>query len=149
MNADGGCPCGVRLTRARTTRATPERRVVCMVVGYWILAGIVAIAFVAAGLTKLTKPEAELREMGMLPAGRSLGAERGIGAVEVLGALGLILPPVTGTAVILAPIAATCLAIMMALAVFDHRRRDEPFAVALGLGIMSIFAAVLGFMVWG
>ncbi|WP_082095946.1 DoxX family protein [Demequina flava] len=119
-----------------------------MEIVYWILAGILALAFLAAGLTKLTKSAEQMQEMGMMPASRSIGAQRGIGAVEVLGALGLILPPLTGIAVILAPIAAVGLVITMILAIIDHKKRNEPFTGALGLGVVSIAVAVIGFMVW-
>lgn len=119
-----------------------------MTIAYWIVAGIVALLFLAAGGMKIVSPEAALREKGMLPEGRSLAQERGIGAVEVLGALGLILPPLTGIAPVLAPIAATGLFITMVLAVVDHRSRQEPITGPIVPGVLSLIAAVLGFLVW-
>ncbi|WP_084106084.1 DoxX family protein [Demequina sp. NBRC 110056] len=119
-----------------------------MTIAYWIVAGILALAFLAAGAQKLLQPESKLRESGVLPERRALGAERGIGAVEVLGALGLILPPLTGVAVVLAPIAAVGLAITMLVAVVNHRQHNEPFVPALGLGVVAAIVAVLGFLAW-
>lgn len=119
-----------------------------MTIAYWIVAGITAFVFLAAGGMKLASPEAALRENGMLPEGRSLAKERGIGAVEVLGALGLILPPLTGIAPVLAPIAAVGLVITMVLAIVDHRSRQEPASRPVVPGILALATAVLGFLVW-
>ncbi len=59
----------------------------------WIVAGLLAAAFAAAGLMKLTQPKAKLAASGMAwTEDLSGGAVKGIGAVEVLGAIGLILP---------------------------------------------------------
>src|SRR5712691_4651985 len=48
---------------------------------------------------------------------------RVIGALEALGAVGLILPAATGILPSLTPLAATCLAIIMGLAAVFHLRR--------------------------
>ena len=119
-----------------------------MTIAYWIVAGLAALAFLFAGASKLVQSEAKLRESGVLPERRSLGAERGIGAVEVLGALGLILPPLTDIAPVLAPIAAVGLAITMLIAVIDHKRHGEPVVGPLPFGALAVVAAVLGFLVW-
>lgn len=49
--------------------------------------------------------------------------------VVVLGALGLVLPGLTGTAEILTPLAATGLALIMVGATITHERRGERQAV--------------------
>ena len=49
--------------------------------------------------------------------------------MELLTAMGLILPAVTGVAVFFTPLAATGLAVMMLLAVLTHIRRREPGAI--------------------
>jgi DoxX-like family len=46
--------------------------------------------------------------------------------VELLGAIGLILPAALDIAPVLTPMAATGLAILMALAMNTHHRRREP-----------------------
>ncbi|MFV0285038.1 MAG: DoxX family protein [Demequina sp.] len=118
-----------------------------MTIAYWIVAAILALVFLAAGASKLVQSEEKLRA-SVLPERRSLGTERFIGAVEVVGALGLILPPLTGIAVILAPVAAVGLAVTMLIAVVDHVRHSEPFPPALVLMVVSIAVAVLGFLAW-
>jgi hypothetical protein len=49
--------------------------------------------------------------------------------MELLAAIGRILPAVTGVAVFLTPLAATGLVVMMLLAVLTHIRRREPGAI--------------------
>jgi hypothetical protein len=73
----------------------------------------------------------------------SLPTLRLIGVVEVLGAVGLILPAATGIAPNLTPIAATGLALVMVLAVFRHLGREEYGAIAFTavLLILSIIVA--------
>ena len=63
----------------------------------WILQIVLALAFLAAGGMKLARPRPALVGAGMGWAEDfSDSAVKGIGAVEVLGALGLILPALTG-----------------------------------------------------
>jgi hypothetical protein len=74
----------------------------------------------------------------------SAGAVKAIGGVEVLGAIGLILPAVTGIAPLLVPLAASGLAIAMIVAVIVHLRRGDGFASAipsLVLGLLAVFVA--------
>lgn len=110
----------------------------------WIVAGLLAAVFLAAGLSKLTRPVAKLGEMGMEWAPEwGTGWVRFIGAVEVLGAIGLILPALLDIAPVLVPLAATGLAITMAGAVVVHLRRKElPGAVpSLVLLLLAAFVA--------
>jgi VIT1/CCC1 family predicted Fe2+/Mn2+ transporter len=69
-----------------------------------------------------------------------------IGAAEVLGAIGLILPLVTGIAPVLAPIAAVALAILMIGAVVTHIKRKESAAFQIVLVVVLLVSAVLGFL---
>src|SRR5690554_2866031 len=119
-----------------------------MEIAYWIAAGLTSLMFIMAGGTKLVSSEASLREKGMLPAGRSLAKERAIGAVEIFGVVGLIVPPLTGIAPVLAPIAAVGLVITMIIAMIDHRSRQEPINGPIVPGVLALVTAVLGFMVW-
>ena len=71
-------------------------------------------------------------------------AIRTIGGLEFLGALGLILPAVTGIAPILVPLAAVGLAITMFGAIVVHVRRGDgtlSVVVPLVLGLTAIFVA--------
>lgn len=115
----------------------------------WIVAAVLALAFAAAGAMKLAKPRADLVSSGMGWAeDYSDAAVKGIGAIELLGAVGLVLPPAVGVATVLAPLAALGLALTMGGAVVVHLRRGEGGAAAapaLVLGVLALVVAILRF----
>ena len=112
----------------------------------WIVAGVLAAAFLASGLMKLAQPKKKIVDSGMGWAEDfSDGAVKGIGALEVLGALGLILPAVFDVATVLVPIAATGLALIMLGAAVTHARRKESQMVVVNV-VLLILAA---FVAWG
>jgi uncharacterized membrane protein YphA (DoxX/SURF4 family) len=112
----------------------------------WIVAGVLAAAFLGAGLMKLAQPREKLVESGMGWAGDfSPGVVKAIGALEVLGALGLILPAVFDVATVLVPLAAVGLALIMLGAIVVHARRKEtPMVVA-----NVVLLALALFVAWG
>lgn len=75
----------------------------------WIVQVLLAALFVFAGGVKLVMPAAKLTE------GSPFSATflRAIGVLEILGAIGLILPSLTRTKPLLTPLAAAGLAIIM------------------------------------
>lgn len=111
-------------------------------IGLWILQGLLAVAFGLAGFMKTTTPIDQLAEIG-LPYLHTLGAGmvRFIGIVEVLGALGLILPAALRIKPYLTPAAAIGIAIVMILAGGFHITRGEPFIFNLVLLLMAVFVA--------
>ncbi len=114
----------------------------------WIIASLLAVAFLAAGGMKLARPRRELITSGMSWAEDFSDSQvKGIGALEVLGALGLILPAAFDIAPILTPIAATGLFLVMAGAVVVHLRRNEGSGAvpALALGLLALFVAIMRF----
>ena len=112
----------------------------------WIVAGVLAVAFLASGLMKLAQPRQKIVESGMGWAGDfSDGAVKGIGALEVLGALGLILPAVFDIATVLVPIAATGLALVMLGAAVTHARRRENQMIVVNVVLFALAA----FVAWG
>ncbi|PRI12054.1 DoxX family protein [Leucobacter massiliensis] len=118
-----------------------------MLIAFWIVGGLLALAFLAAGLMKIARPKEALAASGMAwAADFSSTSVKWIGIAEVLGALGIVLPPLTGIAPVLSPIAAIALAVLMVGAIVVHARRKEPFAPALVLAIVSIVVAILGFV---
>jgi hypothetical protein len=111
----------------------------------WVLAGVLAAVFAAAGLLKLMQDKKALASRGMKWVDDfSPGAVKAIGAAELLGAVGLIVPAAVHIAPVLVPIAAACLAVVMAGAVVTHLRLRE--------GVMALVPAVLlivaGFVAW-
>ena len=114
----------------------------------WILQGLLAAAFLGAGGMKLLKTREDLLANGQKMAWvEDFTSEqlRLIGAVEVLGAVGVIVPALTGIFPILTPIAAAGLALTMLGAAATHLRRREYRAIVsqVILGGMAIGVIML------
>ena len=111
----------------------------------WIVAGLAAAAFLMAGTMKLTQGK-KLAEKGMAWVRHfSDAAVRGIGAAEVAGALGLILPAVTGIATWLVPVAAVGLLVVMAGGVRQHIKDGDGLKGAMPaivLGTLVLLVAI-------
>lgn len=117
-----------------------------MNVALWIAAGLLAVAFAAAGAMKVAQPKKKLASSGMgWVDDFSDGAVKAIGALEVVSALGLILPAVTGIATVLVPVAATGLVLLMVGAAITHLRRGEVPMVAVN----AVLLGVALFVAWG
>ncbi len=110
----------------------------------WIIAGLLAAVFLVAGSTKLLIPREKLARApgGGWVLSFSAGFVKVLGAVEILGAAGLILPALAGIAPVLAPLAATGLATIMAGAVTVTYRRQEFKHVLLDLTYLGLAAFV-------
>ncbi|BAK34708.1 hypothetical protein MLP_16940 [Microlunatus phosphovorus NM-1] len=118
-----------------------------MNIALWIVAGVLALAFLAAGLMKVSQPKEKLAaSMGWVDD-FSPGTVKFIGTMEILGAIGLILPAATGIAPVLTPLAATGLAITMILAAIVHGRRGEPQMIIVNavLLVLALFVAIMRF----
>lgn len=112
----------------------------------WVLQFLLAIAFCAAGLMKLLRPKAELRERMTWVADVTPRGIKLIGTIELLGGLGLVLPALTGIAPVLTLIAAIGLSLVMIGALVVHARlHDAPgqFAPAIVLLILLLLC------IWG
>jgi putative oxidoreductase len=91
----------------------------------WIPQVVLAVVFLLAGSMKLVRPIDALATS--LPFVRSVPPEvvRFIGAAELAGAMGLIVPASTGILPWLSPLAAVGLALVMVLAAGLHLARRE------------------------
>jgi len=117
-----------------------------MTVAFWIVSALLALVFLAAGAMKATRSREALAANGLAwTEDFSDGTVKLIGVLEVLGAIGVILPALVDVAPILSPIAATCLALVMIPAIAVHVRRKESAVPAIVLLVVSVVAAVLGF----
>ncbi len=99
-----------------------------MNIAVWIASGLLAAAYLFVGGTKMLTPKERLeKNPSMAAAAEALSATslKLIGGVEVAGALGLILPWLTGIAPILTPAAAVGLALLQVGAAVFHGRRAE------------------------
>lgn len=114
-------------------------------IGLWVVQILLAIAFVGAGLTKLTTPMAELVAQMAWAESWSEGMIRFIGLTQVLGAIGLILPAALRILPRLTPLAAAGLALTMISASILHVARGEFEVLPLTIG----FTALALFVAWG
>jgi DoxX-like family len=117
----------------------------CMTVFLWVLQGVLAAFFVVAAIPKLAQPIDKQQKSQPVLQDYSPMTIRFIGSVELLGAIGLIAPPLTGIVPVLAPLAATGLAVVMVLAAIAHARRREFTHVAVNV-VLLIIAVVVA---WG
>ncbi|HME04283.1 MAG TPA: DoxX family protein [Solirubrobacteraceae bacterium] len=110
----------------------------------WIVQGILAAVFLAAGLMKLTQPREALKEKTPYVEDLTDGQVKAIGTVEVLGAIGIVLPAALKVAPILTPIAACGLALTMVVAAVTLIRRGETSHVPLNVFIfaLAVFVAI-------
>lgn len=115
----------------------------------WAVQGLLAVAFLGAGATKLSQPKEKLAKNMAWVEDFSQGKVRLISTLEIAGALGLVLPALTGVLPWLTPLAALGLALLMAGAVSTHLRRKEGPAVVppAVLLLLAAFVAVGRFFV--
>jgi uncharacterized membrane protein YphA (DoxX/SURF4 family) len=94
-------------------------------VALWATQGLLALAFAASGSMKLVLArEALSAKLGWVESAPTW-LPQFVGVMEILGAVGLILPLATHIAPRLTPLAALLLAVVMLLAVFLHLARQE------------------------
>jgi hypothetical protein len=113
----------------------------------WIAAGLLAAVALAGGITKTFVPKEKLAETpgGDWTAGASTGFVKTLGVLELLAAVGLILPALVKTAPVLVPVTAACWVVLMVGAMITHIRLDGlKFA-----GLNLIYLALAAFIAWG
>jgi hypothetical protein len=115
-------------------------------IALWTVQGLLAFVYLAAGGLKIVRSREQLVASGRLDwmKDHSDAAVKAIGAVEILGAVGLILPGLTGIAPILVPIAAAGLVVVQIGAFRVHLTRNErqPLPVNVILLLLAAFVAI-------
>ena len=114
----------------------------------WIVAAVLAVAYLGSGGGKLLLPKEKIAAFGSSARwveDFSPGRVKAIGALEVLGAVGLILPPVVDIAPGLVPVAALGLVMIMTGAVVLRIRRHEFKLMMADL----TYLVMAGFVAWG
>jgi uncharacterized membrane protein YphA (DoxX/SURF4 family) len=112
----------------------------------WIIAGLLAAAFLAAGIMKLFLPKEKLAASGLVwTEDFSAGQVKAIGALELAAAVGLVVPAAIDVVPVLVPLAALGLVLMMIGAAIVHLRRGEAQMIAVNAALL-IPAAVVA---WG
>jgi uncharacterized membrane protein YphA (DoxX/SURF4 family) len=111
----------------------------------WILQIGLAGMFAMAGVMKSTQPRERLLKQMSWVEDFSVGTVKFIGVMELLAAVGLVLPSATGIAPVLTPLAATGLAVMMVLASITHLRRKEPNVIPVNAALFVVAVVIA----WG
>ena len=112
-----------------------------MVIAYWIVAGLLAVLYLYSGGMKLVRSAQQLRPMMAWVDGMPLSTVRVIGLLEVLGVVGLILPPLVGVLTWLSVAAAVGLVLVQIGGITLHLRRGE--IRVLGLNVALLVLAVV------
>ncbi|MCS5734437.1 DoxX family protein [Herbiconiux daphne] len=112
-----------------------------MLIAYWIVAGLLALFYLYSGGSKLLQSRERLQPMMHWVERAPMAGVRTIGALEVLAAIGLIVPPLTGIAPWLALAAAVGLVLLQIGAIALHLVRGE--ARQLGINIGALVAAAV------
>ena len=115
----------------------------------WIVSGLLAAGYLFSGSNKLFRSREALKPV--MPFVESLTASqvKVIGILELLGAIGVIVPVLTGIAPLLTPIAAVGLALLQVGAFALHAKRGEARIASLVNGLLfaaAVFVAVTRFM---
>ncbi|MEU4741779.1 DoxX family protein [Actinosynnema sp. NPDC023658] len=114
----------------------------------WIVTGLLATAYFLGGSGKVVISKEKMA--AMTPSAKwvddfSAGSVKAIGALEVLAAVGLVLPAVLGVAPVLVPLAALGLVIIMIGATVVRIRRNEVKLVVVDL----VYLVLAAFVAWG
>jgi uncharacterized membrane protein YphA (DoxX/SURF4 family) len=107
----------------------------------WIVQGLLAVLFLLAGVPKLIMSPEQMAAPG--PIQLPVLFIRFIGVCEILGAIGMILPGLTGIKPGLTPLgAAGLVVIMIGATVVNIVDGPAPFAIVTGiLGLMAAYVA--------
>ncbi|KND26425.1 DoxX family protein [Streptomyces acidiscabies] len=113
----------------------------------WISAGLLAFVALAGGVTKTLVPREKLAVAhgGGWTGDASTAFVKSLGILELLAAVGLLLPAALDTAPALVPATAVCWTLLMVGAMITHGRRGESALVALNL----VYLALAAFVAWG
>ncbi|MFI6169813.1 DoxX family protein [Nocardia sp. NPDC051052] len=113
----------------------------------WIATGLLTAIALAGGITKAFVPKAKLAATrgGEWTGGVGAGYIKALGILEILAAVGLILPAVLDIAPVLVPVTAACWVVLMIGAMITHLR-DGGAKVAL---LNLVYLAIAVFVAWG
>lgn len=119
-----------------------------MNVALWIVTALLATAYLAGGVGKVVVPKEKIAAAGRSGewvGNWSAGAVKAIGVLQILGAVGLVLPAVLNVVPVLVPVAAVGLMGIMIGATVVRVRRGE-----FGLMVLDLaYLALLAFVAWG
>ena len=113
----------------------------------WVLQIFLALLFAGTGLLKLTKSRQELAPKMTWVAQSTDARVKAIGALEVLAAIGLVLPAALGIVPQLTALAASGVVLLMLGAAKTHGDRSEweRVPVTVVVALIALFVAIQRF----
>ena len=115
-----------------------------MNVALWAAQLTLAVVFAASGTAKLTMARQRLLDTGQTGvAVFPMPVVRFTAAMELLAAIGLIAPGITGIGSVLTPLAAAGLCVVMVGAAWAHGRLHEPRNVLVNTVLFALAAFVM------
>jgi putative oxidoreductase len=131
------------MTPSTADIAAPRSSSKALHIALWVAQGLLFAAFLFFGGMKLLTSTEQLLQYD---ATQSIPLTRFIGVVEVLGALGMILPAATRIRPGLTPLAALGLFTIMVLATGVHVMRGD---IATAFPVIGALGALAAFVAWG
>jgi hypothetical protein len=114
-----------------------------METSYWIVTALLAVMYLYAGGKKAIQSQKQLQPMMGWVDTVPMPVVRTIGVLEVLGAAGLILPPLTGIAPWLAIAAAIGFILIQVGGITVHLSRGEARYIGLNIVLLAAAAATV------
>lgn len=112
----------------------------------WIAAGLLALVALAGGISKTFVPKEKLdAHPASWTPHAGAGFVKTLGILELLAAVGLILPAVVDVVPIMVPVTAVCWVALMVGAIITHSRLGQPRLVML----TSTYLLLAAFVAWG
>ncbi|MFI8306782.1 DoxX family protein [Streptomyces sp. NPDC085927] len=113
----------------------------------WIATGLLAAVALAGGLTKTFVPKERLAAQhgGEWTREATPRFVRTLGLLELLAAVGLVLPAVLDVAPVMVPVTAVCWVLLMVGAMITHGRLGQ-FALVL---LNTVYLVLAVFVAWG
>jgi hypothetical protein len=108
----------------------------------WLLQILLALVFLALGLLMLTRSRERLLRVAGWVEDFPEGVVRTIGVLELLAAVGLVLPGVLGRGGVLVPVAALALVVLLIGAITTHLLRGEQDEVGVPVALLIAAAVV-------
>ena len=109
----------------------------------WLLQIVLALAFLALGLLMVTRSRERLLRVAGWVEDFPEWVVTAIGVLELLGAVGVVLPGVLGVAGVLVPVAALGLVVLLIGAIVTHLLRGEQDEVGMPVALLIAAAVVV------
>ena len=113
-----------------------------MNVTLWVIQVLLAVVLAATGAIKLIRPRLSLQSQMAWVVDASDAQVKGIGTLEVLAAIGLVVPPILHITTFLTPLAAVGVIFLMIGAMATHVRIGERGRVWVNVLLLALAAVV-------